>query len=410
MSNQSIVASNRLADREAESTDWISALKFAWLKEKLGSARIKGLGGAAISVVIGTGAIFALTHTLKNVDYSQVFDIVRATDFSTIALALMLVTASYGSITLYDWLALHTMGRKDVPYRIAALASFTSYPIAHGIGAVALISPVIRYRIYSRNGLGALGVANICFLTGLTFWLGNMTALGFSLLYEPTAIGVIDHLSPTINRLLALALLFGVGAFLVWSWLHPRDIGKSRWLVRLPSGPLVLLQIIVGLLDLTAAAVSMYVLIPPGLDVGLFRLMAVFIAATLLGFASHSPAGLGVFDATILIGLGSEDREQMLAVLLMFRFLYHLVPLSIALALFGGVEAWRSLRKKASSTEDDSDRRVQLQSDHAGDDQREANETNRIGRLTIKQHADEDAADCAYPGPHRIRRAEGQRS
>jgi len=96
------------------------------------------------------------------------------------------------------------MGRKDVPYRIAALASFTSYPIAHGIGAVALISPVIRYRIYSRNNVGALGVANICFLTGLTFWLGNMTALGFSLLYEPTAISVIDHLSPGINRLLAL--------------------------------------------------------------------------------------------------------------------------------------------------------------------------------------------------------------
>jgi uncharacterized membrane protein YbhN (UPF0104 family) len=391
-------------------TDWISALKFDWLQEKLGNPRIKGLGGALLSVVIGSGAIFALTHTLKHVDYGEVRDVIQATDFKTVALALMLVTASYGSITLYDWLALHTMGRKDVPYRIAALASFTSYPIAHGIGAVALISPVIRYRIYSGNGLGAMGVANICFLTGLTFWLGNMTALGFSLLYEPTAIGVIDHLSPAVNRLLALMLLFGVGAFLVWSWLHPRNIGKSRWLVRLPSGPLVLLQIVVGLLDLTAAALTMYVLIPSGLDVGLFRLMAVFIAATLLGFASHAPAGLGVFDATILIGLGSEDREQLLAALLMFRFLYHLVPLSIAVALFGGVEAWRSLRKKGQGTDGGSDRRVELQSDHAGDDQRKADEANRISRLTIEQHSDENAADGAYPGPHRIRRAEGQRS
>jgi glycosyltransferase 2 family protein len=363
-----------------------------------------------ITVAIGTGAIFALAHTLKNVDYGQVFEVIRATDSSTIALALMLVTASYGSITLYDWLALHTMGRKDVPYRIAALASFTSYPIAHGIGAVALISPVIRYRIYSGNGLGAMGVANICFLTGLTFWLGNMTALGFSLLYEPAAISVIDHLSPATNRLLALGLLLGVGAFLIWSWLHPRNIGRSRWLVRLPSGPLVLVQIVVGLLDLTAAAVSMYVLIPSGIDVGLFRLMAVFIAATLLGFASHAPAGLGVFDATILIGLGSEDREQLLAALLMFRFLYHLVPLSIALALFGGVEAWRSLRKKASSADVVSDRRIELESDHAGNDQREADETNRVSRLAIEQHSDEDAAHGPYPGPHRIRRAEGQRS
>ena len=124
------------------------------MQEKLGNARIKGLGGAAISVAIGAGAIFALTHSLKHIDSGQVFEVIRATELSTIALALMLVTASYGSITLYDWLALHTMGRKDVPYRIAALASFTSYPIAHGIGAVALISPVIRYRIYSGNDQG----------------------------------------------------------------------------------------------------------------------------------------------------------------------------------------------------------------------------------------------------------------
>ena len=97
----------------------------------------------------------------------------------------MLVVVSYGSLTFYDLLALRTIGRTDIPYRIAALASFTSYPIAHGIGAVSLISPVIRYRIYSFNGLGAFDVANICFLTGLTFWLGNLTALGIGLFFEP---------------------------------------------------------------------------------------------------------------------------------------------------------------------------------------------------------------------------------
>ena len=379
------------------------------MQKKLGSsARVKGLGGAVLSFAIGGGAIFALTHSLKNIDYDLVFVIVRDTQPSVIALALVMVTASYASITLYDWLALHTMGRKDVPYRIAALASFTSYPIAHGIGAVALISPVIRYRIYSRNGVGAMGVANICFLTGLTFWLGNMTALGFSLLYQPAAIGVIDHLPAWANRTLALILLAGVGGYLVWSWLHPRQIGRSQWLVKLPSGPLVLVQIVVGLLDLTAAAISMYVLLPAGVDISFFRLIAVFIAATLLGFASHAPAGLGVFDATILIGLGDENREQLLAALLMFRFLYHLVPLSIALVLFGGVEAWRSFRTRSSPATEAavSDRRVELEPDHAGNDQRQADDANRVGRLAIEQHADHDAAHRANSRPYRIRRAE----
>jgi hypothetical protein len=53
-----------------------------------------------------------------------------------------------------------------------------------------------------------------------------------------------------------------------------------------------------------------------------------------------------VFDAAILLGLGGEDQEPLIAALLMFRFLYHFLPFVIALSLFGGVEAWRSLRMK----------------------------------------------------------------
>lgn len=403
------MSSNRSGGSRRPS-EWISTLKLDLLQKKLGdSAGVNGWSSAVLSVAIGVGAVFALTHVLKNVHFGEVLAIIRATDFSVIALALMLVTISYGSLTLYDWLALHTIGRKDVPYRIAALASFTSYPIANGLGAMTLISPVIRYRIYSGNGLGAVGVANICFLTGLTFWLGNLTAFGISLLYDPAAISVIDHLSPAINRLLALLLLCGVGGFLVWSWLPPRRVRKSRWLVRLPSGPLVLLQILVGLIDLMAAAVSMYVLIPAGLDVGLFRLIAVFISATVLGFVSHAPAGLGAFDATILIGLSGEDREPLLAALLMFRLLYHFVPFSLASLLFGGVEAWRRFRAKETvDCPELSDRRIELEPDHAGDDQAKANQANWVGRLAIDNHSEQDAADGADPGPNRIRSAKRQ--
>ena len=314
-------------------------------KTPVSGARLRGLG-VVVSVAIAALAVFALTHALKNVDYDEVFAVVRRTNAGLIALALMLVAISYGSLTLYDLLALRTIGRKDIPYRIAALASFTSYPIAHGVGAVALISPVIRYRIYSCNGLGAIDVANICFLTGLTFWLGNLTALGLSLFYESGAISLMDYLPPQLNRLLAAALLLGIVTFLVWSWLSPRSIGTRRWPVRLPSGPMVLLQIAIGIVDLGAAALAMHVLIPAGMNIGIFRLTAVFIAATLLGFASHTPAGIGVFDAAILIGLGGEDREPLIAALLMFRFLYHFLPLVMALGLFGGVEGWRSLRAK----------------------------------------------------------------
>src|SRR6266576_2700562 len=268
------------------------------------SARLRGVG-VVVSVVIAGLAIFALTHALKNVDYDEVFGAVRRTNAGTVVLALMLVATSYGSLTLYD-----------------------------------LLAPVIRYRIYSYHRLGVFDVANISFLTGLTFWLGNLTTLGLSLLVVPDAISLIDFLPAPVNRWLAVALLLGVSAFLLWTWRQPRRIGTCRWSVRLPSGPVVLLQIAIGIVDLGAAALAMYVLIPAGLDIGIFRVIAVFITATLLGFASHTPAGIGVFDAAILIGLGGEGRESLIAALLIFRVLYHFLPFVVALGLFGGLEGW----------------------------------------------------------------------
>ncbi|MDO8398083.1 MAG: YbhN family protein [Bradyrhizobium sp.] len=309
-------------------------------------ARLKGLG-VVVSLAIAAAAIFALTHALKNVDYDEVFAVVGRTSPGVIVMALMLVAISYASLTLYDLLALRTIGRADIPYRIAALASFTSYPIAHGVGAVALIAPVIRYRVYSRHGLGVFDVANISFLTGLTFWLGNLTALALSLFCAPDAISLINYLPPSANRWLAAALLSAVLAFLLWTWRAPRSFGTRRWPVRLPSGPVVLLQIAIGIFDLGAAALAMYVLLPAGLDIGVFRVIAVFIAATLLGFASHSPAGIGVFDAAVLIGLAGDEKEPVIAALLMFRFLYHFLPFVLALGLFGGLEGWRSFRGRS---------------------------------------------------------------
>ncbi len=329
--------------------DWMNALTVTMLPKPTGSgARLKGLG-IVVSIAIAAAAMFALTHMLRSVDYNEVFAVVRRTNVGLIALAAMLVATSYGSLTLYDLLALRTIGRTEVPYRIAALASFTSYPIAHGVGAVSLISPIIRYRIYSHNGLGAFDVANICFLTGLTFWLGNLTALGFGLMYAPDAISVVDLLPPRANQWLAAALLLGVVSFLVWCWSSPRNIGTRRWPVRLPSGPVVLLQIVIGIFDLGAAALAMYVLIPAGPTIGIFPIAAVFIAATLLGFASHTPAGIGVFDATFLIGLGGDNKEPLIAALLMFRLLYHFLPFVLALGLFGSVEGWRSWRAGRNS-------------------------------------------------------------
>ena len=46
----------------------------------------------------------------------------------------------------------------------------------------------------------------------------------------------------------------------------------------------------------------MYILVPDEPHVGFVVVAVIFVSATLLGFASHSPGGLGVFDAAMLVG------------------------------------------------------------------------------------------------------------
>jgi uncharacterized membrane protein YbhN (UPF0104 family) len=103
--------------------------------------------------------------------------------------------------------------------------------------------------------------------------------------------------------------------------------------VLLPGGPLTLLQIAIGIVDLGFCALAMYVLVPDEPNLGFVVVAVIFVSATLLGFASHSPGGLGVFDAAMLVGLWQMDREELLAGMLLFRLLYYIVPFVISVIL-----------------------------------------------------------------------------
>jgi len=59
----------------------------------------------------------------------------------------------------------------------------------------------------------------------------------------------------------------------------------------------------------------------------------VFILATLLGFASHAPGSIGVFDAAMLVALWQFDKEDVLAGLLLFRLLYYITPFLISVVI-----------------------------------------------------------------------------
>jgi len=205
----------------------------------------------------------------------------------------------------------------------------------------------VRYRVYSAWGLTAIDVAKICFIAGLTFWLGNVAVLGLGIAVEPQAASAIDQLPRWFNRAIAIAALLLLVGYVAWVWVKPRVIGRSDWVVTLPGGPLTLLQIVIGIIDLSCCAAAMYVLLPEDPHIAFIKLAVIFVSATLLGFASASPGGLGVFDAAMLVALIEFEREELLAGLLLFRLLYYVVPFALSLAILGVRELWLGVAPKS---------------------------------------------------------------
>jgi len=302
-----------------------------FLDTKIGWNRI----GLLISVTIIAVAAYALYHMLRDI---QIHDVIRAlTNINPhhVALAAVFVACAYFTLTFYDLFALRTIGRSEVPYRIAALASFTSYSVGHNVGASVVTGGAVRYRIYSSWGLDAIEVAKLCFIAGLTFWLGNAMVLGLGIFYEPEAVSAINRAPIWVNRCIGAAAIIILVCYVAWVWMRPRMIGHHGWKVTLPGGPLTLLQIGIGILDLSFCALAMYMLVPDEPHIGFITLAVIFVSATLLGFASHSPGGLGVFDAAMLVALWQFDKETLLAGLLIFRLLYYIVPFALSLLILG---------------------------------------------------------------------------
>src|SRR5215218_1789721 len=258
--------------------------------------------GVAASVFIIAFAITTLVWTLKGIDTGVILTALTEIPRGNIGLAAICVCLAFTTLTFYDFFALRTIGKKHVPYRIAALSSFTSYSIGHNIGATVFTGGAVRFRIYSDYGLNAIDVAKICFLSGLTFWLGNIFVLSIGMAIHPDAASYMDQLPSSINRL-----------------------------------------ILIGVVDLGFCALAMYLLVPATPQIDFLSLSVVFILATLLGFASHAPGSLGVFDAAMLVALPEFGREQLLATLLVFRILYFVIPFGLAISIMGTRELWMNV-------------------------------------------------------------------
>ncbi|KTF69179.1 bifunctional lysylphosphatidylglycerol flippase/synthetase MprF [Sphingomonas sp. HT-1] len=294
----------------------------------------------ALAVAITLIGFEAVRAILAEVHLRDVRHALHQIGAPRLALALALTTASYLSLTLYDWFAVRTIGYK-LPWRTAALASFTSYTISHNLGLSLLTGGTARLRAYHAAGLDFADVARVTLIASGTFWAGVLAVTAAALMAASHPIAVAGNLLP-------VWLLHGVGAAIGLAIaglfvLRTRGLTMLRLgaaTLPLPRPRLMAGQIGIAALDLACASGALFVLVPhadPALIGGFFLAYALAIVVALV---THVPGGIGVFEATMLalVPIGHSD---LFAALLLYRLLYYFLPLLVAGVLLAMIEGRR---------------------------------------------------------------------
>jgi uncharacterized membrane protein YbhN (UPF0104 family) len=304
--------------------------RFAWL-------------GTIASVLLFATSLVVLWHIVSGVDVAELKAAFTAASARQIGLAVLFTALSYCLLTCYDALALRQL-KVRVPYRTTALASFTSYAVSFNLGFPLLTAGTVRFWIYAGRGLGTGVVASLTVIAGITFWLGMGLVLAWSLIREAGSLAVLVYTNIKINQMLGLASALVVAAYLVWVSVKRRAVRIQGWRLELPGFRLSVAQMLIGAGDVCAGAAVLFVLLPGGHNLSFETFLAVYVVAVMLGVASHSPGGLGVFEATILLALSSYPREPILGALLLYRLCYYFLPFVLALSMLGAYEINNRLR------------------------------------------------------------------
>lgn len=283
---------------------------------------------ALIGLALFLGSLEVLRHELSATSWPAIRAGVSGTPTTQIVTGLGLTALNYLVLTVYDFLAFASIDRRIAAWRIG-VTSFLAYAIANNVGFAMLSGASVRYRFYTRWGMGAEDLSRIIFSYSITFWLGLLALGGLSL-----ALGPLPRLDGVPGAVLAVPigwLLFATSlAYVVFCSIRTAPLRVWRFEWPLPPPAVAVAQWITSAIDWVLAGTVLYVLLPDG--VPFFAVLGAFLAAQLIALASHVPGGAGVFEGLMVLLLKPYlSSADLVAPLILYRAIYYLLPLAIAL-------------------------------------------------------------------------------
>lgn len=301
------------------------------------------VGGLAVVV-----SVWLLYHEVRNISLDDIVDALAAISAANWLLAGAATIVAYAALAGYDKIALRHLG-KDVPWPFVALCSFTTYALAHNIGASVVSGAVVRYRAYTTRGLSGAEVGVLVALCFFTFLIGAGLLAGVVLLIEPDLVArFVEDAPDGVGVTFGLAMLGLIAAYVVGAWMGLRPARLGRFEIAYPRMPVVWRQLLIGPLELVGAGAIIYFALPEAGNPGFVVILGLFLVSFSAALLSHAPGGIGVLEIVFLTGLPEMDPADVLAALIVFRAFYLLIPLALSLVVIAAFER-SQYRSKAAT-------------------------------------------------------------
>ncbi len=286
---------------------------------------------------VGTLAIvlsgWLLYRELRGLSLADLADSLAAIPASGWILSGLCTLAAYAALAGYDRIALLHLDR-TASWLFITLCSFTTYALSHTIGASVFSGAVVRYRAYSSRGLTPQEIGVLVAFCSFTFALGVVLLTGLVLVAEPEITERIADLVPEgVSITTGYFLLALVGFYVLGSWLGLRPLRIGSINLQYPRLPIVARQLVIGPVELLAAAGIVYFALPEAGNPGYFIVLGIFLISFSVALLSHAPGGVGVLELVFIMALPDMDPADVLAALLVFRFFYLIIPFLIAIVI-----------------------------------------------------------------------------
>ena len=297
-----------------------------------------------LGVLVLAGVVIGLHGVLKKIGIADVLAALAATPRHEILHAVLLLCISLCIMSLYDLPGIIFARREQAFPRLGlrriGLASFCAYALSHLLGAPALTAAAIRLRLYAQWGVPPAGIGRIMALSGTNFAIGFCAVMGLLLLIHPYAVPVFGHAAPGTLRL-AGALLTGIAATYVLAARGRDSVTLLGRKIALPGEGLALAQILLAGTDMSISAAIFYTVLPDAPALSYLHVLSIYLAGFASGLVSGLPAGVGVFDSVLLLGLSAYlPPATALGAILLFRVMYFIAPACLAGLCYAGHELW----------------------------------------------------------------------